>query len=53
MWTISQSLQVNEAQKGVSITWTGRGLKKAPEPELEKAVSQPTSETTSEQIESS
>ena len=50
---ISPSLQVNEAQKGVSITWTGRGLKNAPEPELEKAVGQTTSETMSNRNESS
>ena len=44
---LSPSLQVNEAQKGVSVTWTGRGLKKALEPEFEKAVGQTTSETMS------
>ena len=28
--------QVNEAQLGVSITWTGRGLKKASWPKIHK-----------------
>ena len=50
---ISQSLQVNEAQKGVSITWTGRGLKKALESEFEKVICQTTSETLTKQKQSS